>query len=85
MDMTLEVVVPVSDIDVAARFSTALGWRLDADLGTGDSRGVQLTPPGSRCSIPDPERRSYASHASFTDPDGNGWLLDEITQRLPGR
>ena len=34
---------------------------------------------------PDPERRSYFSFASFTDPDGNTWLLQEITQRLPGR
>ncbi|MFI1926058.1 MULTISPECIES: VOC family protein [unclassified Streptomyces] len=34
---------------------------------------------------PDPERRSYASFASFSDPDGNGWVLQEITTRLPGR
>ena len=34
---------------------------------------------------PDPERRSYFSFASFDDPDGNGWLLQEITTRLPGR
>ena len=34
---------------------------------------------------PDPERRSYASYARFTDPDGNGWLLQEIRERLPGR
>ncbi len=33
----------------------------------------------------DPERRSYSSFASFKDPDGNGWLLQEITARLPGR
>jgi catechol 2,3-dioxygenase-like lactoylglutathione lyase family enzyme len=33
----------------------------------------------------DPERRSYFSFASFADPDGNGWLLQEITERLPGR
>jgi catechol 2,3-dioxygenase-like lactoylglutathione lyase family enzyme len=33
----------------------------------------------------DPEHRSYRSFASFTDPDGNGWLLQEITARLPGR
>jgi len=33
----------------------------------------------------DPERRSYRSFASFKDPDGNGWLLQEITSRLPGR
>ena len=34
---------------------------------------------------PDPERRSYQSYASFSDPDGNGWLLQEIRTRLPGR
>lgn len=33
----------------------------------------------------DPERRSYASFASFADPDGNGWLLQEVTTRRPGR
>jgi catechol 2,3-dioxygenase-like lactoylglutathione lyase family enzyme len=33
----------------------------------------------------DPERHSYASYATFSDPDGNGWLLQEVTQRLPGR
>ncbi|HVN36992.1 MAG TPA: VOC family protein [Myxococcota bacterium] len=33
----------------------------------------------------DPERRSYVSFASFSDPDGNGWLFQEITTRLPGR
>ena len=34
---------------------------------------------------PDPQRTSYASFATFNDPDGNGWLLQEIRQRLPGR
>jgi catechol 2,3-dioxygenase-like lactoylglutathione lyase family enzyme len=34
---------------------------------------------------PDPERRSYFSYASFSDPDGNQWLLQEVTTRLPGR
>jgi catechol 2,3-dioxygenase-like lactoylglutathione lyase family enzyme len=38
-----------------------------------------------RLSGPDPERRSYSSLASFNDPDGNGWLLQEVTARLPGR
>jgi catechol 2,3-dioxygenase-like lactoylglutathione lyase family enzyme len=33
----------------------------------------------------DPDRRSYRSYASFSDPDGNGWLLQEVTERLPGR
>ncbi|MFL5200200.1 MAG: VOC family protein [Microvirga sp.] len=38
-----------------------------------------------RISGPDPERRTYRSCASFSDPDGNGWLLQEVTERLPGR
>ncbi len=38
--------------------------------------------PGSG---PDPERTSYSSFASFTDPDDNSWRLQEITERLPGR
>lgn len=38
-----------------------------------------------RVSGPDPEHRSYRSFASFKDPDGNGWLFQEITERLPGR
>ena len=38
-----------------------------------------------RVSGPDPEHRSYRSFASFRDPDGNGWLFQEVTTRLPGR
>jgi catechol 2,3-dioxygenase-like lactoylglutathione lyase family enzyme len=38
-----------------------------------------------RVSGPDPDGRSYGSFASFADPDGNGWLLQEIKERLPGR
>ena len=41
-------------------------------------------PPG-RLPGPDPEGTSYASFATFSDPDGNSWLLQEITSRLPGR
>ena len=55
-------------------------------------RGVDVTevthrvgPGKPALSGPHPERRSYASFASFADPDGNGWLLQEITVRLPGR
>jgi len=53
VDMKLEVVViPVSDVDRAKEFYGSLGWRLDADRAVGDSfRIVQLTPPGSDCSI----------------------------------
>jgi catechol 2,3-dioxygenase-like lactoylglutathione lyase family enzyme len=37
-----------------------------------------------RLSGPNPQRKSYASYAAFSDPDGNGWLLQEVTVRLPG-
>jgi catechol 2,3-dioxygenase-like lactoylglutathione lyase family enzyme len=144
MELKLEVVIiPVSDVDKAKEFyGTGLACREDADLGGGGYRVVQMTPPGSPCSIifgqgvtsaapgsidklvlvvddiekaraeltdrgvdvsevfhgggfrpgtegrvagPDPDGRSYATFASFSDPDGNGWLLQEITERLPGR
>jgi catechol 2,3-dioxygenase-like lactoylglutathione lyase family enzyme len=58
-------------------------------------RGVNVTEvyhgPGSpffpkaRIPGPDPDRASYNSYASFEDPDGNGWTLQEISKRLPGR
>jgi catechol 2,3-dioxygenase-like lactoylglutathione lyase family enzyme len=53
VDMKFEVVViPVSDVARAKEFYTGLGWRLDADVATGDGfRLIQLTPPGSGCSI----------------------------------
>ena len=53
MDMKLEVVVvPVSDVDRAKGFYQSLGWRLDADFAGADGfRVVQLTPPGSGCSV----------------------------------
>jgi catechol 2,3-dioxygenase-like lactoylglutathione lyase family enzyme len=38
-----------------------------------------------RAGGPDPQRHSYGSFASFSDPDGNGWMLQEVTTRLPGR
>jgi catechol 2,3-dioxygenase-like lactoylglutathione lyase family enzyme len=41
--------------------------------------------PDGPISGPDPERRSYFSRATFSDPDGNEWLMQEITARLPGR
>jgi catechol 2,3-dioxygenase-like lactoylglutathione lyase family enzyme len=47
--------------------------------------GWNRVDPTVRLSGPAPEGRSYASFASFSDPDGNGWLLQEIKTRLPGR
>jgi catechol 2,3-dioxygenase-like lactoylglutathione lyase family enzyme len=52
VDMKLEaVIIPVDDVDRAKKFYEGLGWRLDADLGGGDFRIVQFTPPGSGCSV----------------------------------
>ena len=139
------VIIPVADVDRAKRFYEGLGWRLDADFANGDNwRLVQMTPPGSPCSVifgkgvttavpgsvqgtflivedieaaraglvargadvsevfhfdgplhvdgtkgrvpgKDPEGHSYRSWASFSDPDGNSWMLQEIKTRLPGR
>jgi hypothetical protein len=42
--------------------------------------GQEARVPG-----PAPEHQTYASFASFSDPDGNGWFLQEVTTRLPGR
>ncbi len=42
-------------------------------------------PPEARLNGPDPKRTSYGSFCSFNDPDGNLWLVQEITTRLPGR
>jgi catechol 2,3-dioxygenase-like lactoylglutathione lyase family enzyme len=44
-----------------------------------------LDPGKGQVPGPDPQRRSYLSRASFADPDGNQWQLQEITERLPGR
>jgi catechol 2,3-dioxygenase-like lactoylglutathione lyase family enzyme len=146
IDAKLEVVViAVSDVDRAKEFYAKLDWRLDADISHDDFRLVQITPPGSGCSIqfgtnltsavpgsaelylvvsdaeaareeliargvevgevfhegaagarfphaadarlsgPAPDHGSYRSFATFSDPDGNSWLFQEITTRLPGR
>ena len=67
----------VSDIEAARAQLVACG------LETSDvfHRGVGEGPKAGR----DPERRSYYSYATFRDPDGNTWLLQEVTARLPGR
>ena len=49
-------------------------------LGGGFHTGTDGRAPG-----PDPQGRSYGSYASFSDPDGNVWLVQQITKRLPGR
>jgi hypothetical protein len=53
------------------------------------SRGAEVSEvfhlEGGRVPGPDPQGRSYQTYASFNDPDGNGWQLQEIKTRLPGR
>ena len=66
----------VSDIDAAREDLVSRGVEVS---GVFHRDGGQLLPG------PDPERRSYLSYASFSDPDGNSWLLQEVTARLPGR
>ena len=134
MDWTLELIIlPVSDVDRAKAFYIEqAGFRLDVDHRAGeDFRVVQLTPPGSACSVtlmrnqeaagpvqglhlivtdieaaheelagrgmavsdiyhfesgvqspgPDPARADYGSFLSFSDPDGNGWVVQEVRSR----
>ena len=136
MDWTLElVVVPVSDVDRAKTFyMERAGFELHVDHRAGDFRVLQLTPPGSACSIaimsntdgaagsvqglhlvvsdidaaraelvergvdaselfhfdsagqvpgPDTDRKSYGTFLSFNDPDGNGWLVQEVRRGAP--
>jgi len=135
MDMKLELIIlPVSDVDRAKAFYERAGFALDVDHHPNESfRVVQLTPPGSACSITigkgvssaepgsirgihlvvtdleealatlrdrgievsapfhfgaqgrtdglDPGRADYGSFASFEDPDGNSWMLQEVPSR----
>jgi predicted enzyme related to lactoylglutathione lyase len=69
----------VDDIDAARDELIKRGADV-SEVWHGRGLGTEGHEPG-----PDPERRSYRSFASFTDPDGNRWLLQEITERLPGR
>ncbi|MGW6278504.1 glyoxalase superfamily protein [Kribbella sp. NPDC055071] len=133
MDWKLElVIVPVSDVDRAKKFyAEQLGFTVDVDHSMGDSfRVVQLTPPGSACSISigigltkaapgtyqgthlvvndieaaraelvergveasepfhftaegqqpgvSPKRQNFESFFTFSDPDGNGWTVQEV-------
>jgi catechol 2,3-dioxygenase-like lactoylglutathione lyase family enzyme len=67
VDMKFEVaIVPVSDVERAKEFYTGLGWRLDDDLVVGsDFRAIQLTPPGSGCSITFGKGVTTAAPGSF--------------------
>ena len=64
-------------------------WDIDAAREDLIRRGIEVSGvfhlAGGPVPGPDPEGRSYQTYASFSDPDGNGWLLQEIKTRLPGR
>ncbi|HUA47002.1 MAG TPA: VOC family protein [Solirubrobacteraceae bacterium] len=69
----------VSDIEAAHQQLTTHGIEV-SDIWHGPPFPVEARQPG-----PDPERTSYGSFFSLTDPDGNTWLVQEVTTRLPGR
>jgi catechol 2,3-dioxygenase-like lactoylglutathione lyase family enzyme len=79
----------VSDIEAARRDLLRCGVEVSETFHSVDDAYTGTDEPylfgRSRVSGPDPARRSYRSHAAFSDPDGNGWLLQEVTERLPGR
>jgi catechol 2,3-dioxygenase-like lactoylglutathione lyase family enzyme len=78
----------VSDIKAARDELLARGVEVGEIFYGGDGHSGADEPyllGRLRVSGPDPERGSYRSFASFKDPDGNGWLFQEVTARLPGR
>src|SRR5215469_9687687 len=66
----------VSDIEAAHKELVARGI---------NASEVFHGSPFNRIGGPDPERQSYSSYVSFEDPDGNMWIVQEVTRRLPGR
>jgi len=75
----------VSDIEAARAGLLAHGVKVSEAFHPG-TPGAQFQADGTgRVGGPAPDHTSYGSFATFTDPDGNGWLLQEVTTRLPGR
>jgi len=67
--------------DIVAAHADLAGRGIDtSEIWHGPPFPAEARQPG-----PDPERTSYGSFCSFTDPDGNTWLVEEVTTRLPGR
>ena len=69
----------VSDIEVAHKLVVAGG------IGATEVFHGSPFSPAGRIGGPDPDRKSYSSYVAFTDPDGNAWILQEVTHRAPGR
>jgi len=74
----------VSDIETARAELVAKGVNA-SEVFHDAAGGYNRFDPRARASGPDPQRRTYASFVTFSDADGNGWVLQEITTRLPGR
>jgi catechol 2,3-dioxygenase-like lactoylglutathione lyase family enzyme len=76
----------VSDIEAARAELGARGAKISEVFHAG-TPGAQFQPDGAsgRVSGVAPDHATYRSFATFSDPDGNGWLLQEVTTRLPGR
>src|SRR5580698_1041111 len=76
----------VSDIHAGRDELMSRGAKVSEVFHSG-APGAQLDPEGAsgRVGGPDPDHKSYSSFATFEDPDGNSWLLQQVTERLPGR
>jgi catechol 2,3-dioxygenase-like lactoylglutathione lyase family enzyme len=76
----------VSDIEAARDKLVACGAEV-SEVFHAEAPGAQFQPDGTsgRVSGPAADRASYGSFVTFSDPDGNAWLLQEVTTRLPGR
>jgi catechol 2,3-dioxygenase-like lactoylglutathione lyase family enzyme len=71
--------------DIAAARAELVSRGADVSAVFHFEGGIRATGTKGRVPGPDPQGRSYFSLASFSDPDGNGWLLQEVKTRLPGR
>jgi catechol 2,3-dioxygenase-like lactoylglutathione lyase family enzyme len=79
------MLLAVSDIEVAHKELVARSVKASQVFHCDAGTACRFPGVGARISGLHPERLSYSSFVSFTDPDGNSWLLQEVTQRLPGR
>ena len=75
----------VSDIEAAHRQLVANGIEPSEVFHCANGTGCRFPGVDLRVNGPHPDHLSYSSFSSFRDPDGNGWILQEVTTRLPGR
>jgi len=79
------MLLAVSDIEAARSEIVARGVDASQVFHCETGTACRFSSIGARVTGPHPERLSYYSFVSFSDPDGNGWLLQEVTKRLAGR